>query len=285
MPNKGTKKRHRDDPERGEELTEADVLDVSLNLYPTGAYRREFMQDLVNIGVAKDLDDADRGLDGYDDPKRFDEAQPSWPRRVGTWNLDAKATPAHVDFLHQLDCDVLLLTEVPPALQLHGYVRHLTRGVMTRGQHWAGIFSRMAMTPLPDPHGATAMASIRDLRFCASVLPWRTCGSNAPWVGTNTTEKTKHAVSAIVASRPAVWGGDWNHAFEGEERSGSKDGRAVIQRGAEELGLLVTTRKSGHHLGDLSSIDHIAVPSGWAVSKARRVRAGRLSDHDAYVVD
>ena len=285
MAGKGAKKHQGKDSERGEGVTEADVIDVSLNLYPRGAYRREMMKDLVDMGVAENLDDADRGIDGYDDPRRFDEAKPIWPRRVGTWNLDAKATPAHVDFLQRLDCDVLLLTEVAPALQLHGYFRHLTRGVMARGQHWAGIFSRVALAPLPDPHGASAMARIRDITFCASILPWRTCGSKAPWVGTNTMEKTKHAVSAIVARQPAVWGGDWNHAFEGTERAGSVDGRAVIRRAADELGLLVATRASRHHLDGLASIDHIAIPRGWADTGVQHVAAGRLSDHDAYVVE
>jgi hypothetical protein len=285
MASKGTKKRQREDSGCGEGVTEADVIDVSLNLYPRGAYRREMMKDLVDMGVAENLDDADQCIDGYDDPERFAEATASWPRRVGTWNLDARATEAHVDFLQGLNCDVLLLTEVAPALQLPGYVRHLTRGVMARGQHWAGIFSKVALTPLPDPHGATAMAKICDISFCASILPWRTCGSKAPWVGTNTMEKTKDAVSAIVACQPAVWGGDWNHAFEGRERAGSIDGRAVIRRGADELGLLITTHASRHHLDGLASIDHIAVPRDWAGTRAQHVPAGSLSDHDAYVVE
>lgn len=271
--------------ERGEEFTEADLIDVSLNLYPRGAYRREMMQSLVDMGIAENLDDADRGIDGYHDPNRLEESHTRWPRRVGTWNLDAKATPAHVEFLQRLDCDVLLLTEVASALRLDGYVRHLTTGVMQRGQHWAGIFSRVALTALPEPHGASAMATISDITFCASVLPWRNCGSDAPWVGANTTEKTKDAVAAIVARRPAVWGGDWNHAFEGVERAGSVDGRVVIAHGAHELGLVITTRASAHHLDGLSSIDHIAVPRSWAVAGVRQVPAGRLSDHDAYVVE
>ena len=57
--------------------------------------------------------------------------------RIGTWNLDARRQPAHVEFLLGLDCDVLLLTEVSPRLEVPGYDRGLTAGVMARGQHWA----------------------------------------------------------------------------------------------------------------------------------------------------
>jgi hypothetical protein len=205
--------------------------------------------------------------------------------RIGTWNLDAKHGRAHVDFLHRLECDVLLLTEVSLELQLDGYVGHRTRAVMARGQHFAAIFSKVPPTPLPDPHGASALATIADITCCASILPWRACGSEEPWTGASLTEKTERAVAAIVASRPCVWGGDWNHALEGPETAGSLAGRAAIQRGIDQLGLLVATRAAPHRLEGLSSIDHIAVPRDWIVGPVQHVPAGHLSDHDAYVVD
>ncbi|SDC03559.1 hypothetical protein GA0111570_11523 [Raineyella antarctica] len=110
--------------------------------------------------------------------------------RIGTWNLDSRCQPAHVDFLLNLDCDVLLLTEVSPRLEVPGYDKVLTAEVMVRGQHWAGVFSRLPLEPLPEPHPASAAARIDGQVFCSSVLPWRGCGSDEPW-GSGT-----HAVDA-----------------------------------------------------------------------------------------
>jgi hypothetical protein len=202
--------------------------------------------------------------------------------RLGTWNLDAGASAAHVEFLLSADCDVWLLTEVSPKLQLPGYTAHATQGVMGRGQHWAGVFSRLPMQGLEEPHGASDLVLIEGYTFCASVLPWRSCGDGAPWRGASITEKTTHAVDAIVRARPSIWGGDWNHSFHGQETAGSNEGREVLRRAVRQLDLHLATEHSPHHRDGLFAIDHLAVP--WEVT-ARRLAAGTLSDHDAYVLD
>ena len=87
---------------------------------------------------------------------------------------------------------------------------------------------------------------------------------------------------------PVIWGGDWNHALEGPDHVGSKEGRDHIFRVLDALGLQVPTADLDAHRGE-RSIDHIAVPKEWVVVTAERVPAEdggkRLSDHDAYVVE
>ncbi len=202
--------------------------------------------------------------------------------RIGTWNLDARASAAHLEFLLAADCDVWLLTEVSSKLTLPGYTAHVTQGVMMRGQHWAGVFSRLPMQGLEEPHGASDLVLIGEYTFCASVLPWRGCGDGAPWLGANTTEKTANAVASIVRARPSIWGGDWNHSFNGKESAGSNEGRDAIRNAVNELGLHLATENAPHQREGLFAIDHLAVP--WEAT-ARRIAAGSLSDHDAYVLD
>lgn len=212
------------------------------------------------------------------------------PQRIGTWNLDAKTSAKHVEFLRRLNCDVLLLTEVAPTLRIDGYRGHFTQAEMARQQRWAAIFSKAPLDPRPDPHGASVLAVIDGIMYCSSILPWRTCGERAPWSGANVAERTKHAVEGIVASRPTVWGGDWNHSFVdhrdgGRETVGSLEGRSAIQHGVNELGLRIVTERSPHRIEGLFSIDHIALPLDWGHGAVRRVAATGLSDHDAYVVE
>lgn len=86
-----------------------------------------------------------------------------------------------------------------------------------------------------------------------------------------------------------VWGGDRNHALLGQESAGSMGGRRAVQATVDQLGLQVPTTALTHHLGELRSIDHIAVPGSWQVASSERVsavsRERRLSDHDAYVTE
>jgi endonuclease/exonuclease/phosphatase family metal-dependent hydrolase len=87
-----------------------------------------------------------------------------------------------------------------------------------------------------------------------------------------------------------VWGGDWNHAFEGKEAAGSLGGRQEIRAGLTTLGAELLTASQPHRLERLFTIDHIAVPSGrllWHESRRVSMQSGgrHLSDHDAYVAD
>lgn len=211
--------------------------------------------------------------------------------RIGAWNLDARRQPAHMDLLLDLDCDVLLLTEISPGLDLPGYSKLLTAGIMARGQHWAGVFSRRPSEALPDPHPASAAARIDGRVFCSSILPWRGCGADEPWGIGSHAEKTERCVERLRESlRPDwVWGGDWNHALLGQEFAGSVGGRRAVQATVDDLGLQVPTAELPHHLSELRSIDHVAVPGSWQILSAERVSAERdhrrLSDHDAYVVE
>jgi hypothetical protein len=119
-------------------------------------------------------------------------------------------------------------------------------------------------------------------------LPWRSCGSREPWVGANTFERTVEAVDAIEATKPQIWGGDWNHALQGREYAGSQAGRRRILESLETLDLTAPTHDSPHQIDGLLAIDHIAVPAGWTTRVEHHsalLDDGRRSDHDAYVVD
>lgn len=207
--------------------------------------------------------------------------------RIGTWNLEGCWGARHLTLIEAMNCDVLLLTEVREDIAIPSYDLHLGHLEMVPGRRWAAVASRLPMHPLHDPHGASAMADVDGQRYCSSVLPRRNCGQDHPWSGADTTEKTLAAVADVRAAVPTVWGGDWNHAFSGGERSGSLDGRAALLDAVARLGLQVPTADASHQKGGLS-IDHIAVPRSWDVSAVERHRAlvdeRWISDHDAYVV-
>ena len=211
--------------------------------------------------------------------------------RIGTWNLAGRWSPEHHELVLTLDCDVLLLTEVSERTNLDGYDGHLGEAVMAPQRRCAGVFGRGPITPLPDPHPASALARVGDLTYCSSILPWRSCGNRAPWVGPRHMDKTAHAVEQLVGELPRsglVWGGDWNHALTGSEYAGSIGGRAALLKAVAELGLTVPTSEQPHRLEGLLTIDHIAVGHAVDVRGVERhtpLVAGRhLSDHDAYVV-
>lgn len=188
-----------------------------------------------------------------------------------------------------MDCDILLLTEVPEGIELLGMRLHSTSGAMAPRRRWAAVASRRGTQPQEDPHGASAMVDIDGLRVCSSILPWRSCGVRSPWEGATTAEKTEAAVADIEASTPMVWGGDWNHALSGREWSGSVRGRQAIQEAVARLGMQVPTAAAPHRINGLLSIDHIAVPASWSLVSVEHYPASaagaRISDHDAYVVD
>lgn len=209
--------------------------------------------------------------------------------RIGTWNLEGRWDVRHLELIKAMDCDVLLLTEVSERVDIPGYDVHLGGEAMMPKRRWAAVASRLPMSPLPDPHGASAMVELEGLRVCSSVLPWRSCGQLHPWVGATTAEKTTEAVAAVASSRPSVWGGDWNHALSGQEYAGSLAGRCALLATIEGLGLQVPTALLPHHIEGLLSIDHIAVPQAWEIRSTQRYSAlvgeRRSSDHDAYVAD
>lgn len=191
--------------------------------------------------------------------------------------------------LETMRCDVLLLTEVSERVTIPGMNLHRTKGVMAPRRRWAAVASQEQLSSMDDPHGATAMAEINGLLICSSILPWRSCGARDPWRGSSTAEKTAAAIKMVEAARPAVWGGDWNHALSGREWSGSQDGRRIILEAVDRLGLQIPTASAPHQIDGLLSIDHIAVPQTWAVLDVEHHPAfsggARISDHDAYVIE
>ena len=215
--------------------------------------------------------------------------------RLGTWNLEGTWGDAQAERMATLECDVWLLTEVAASTQLDGFDLHTSGAEMAPQRRWAAVAARtpLGLRAIADPHPASAAVEIGALTVCSSVLPWRSSGGEYPWSGASNAERTANALGELVPALPVgrtVWGGDWNHALTGKEHAGSMAGRDAIVSVLGQLAADAITVDCSHRIPDLFTIDHIAVPSGWAVTApARRVemtQSGRhLSDHDAYVVD
>jgi hypothetical protein len=206
--------------------------------------------------------------------------------RIGTWNLDGRWKPEHEALMVAADCDVWLLTEVNECVELAGYHKHLSAGLVNTKRRWAGVFSRRPLTALPDPHWASAAAAIDGTTYCSTVLPWRGCG--AAWPGRGHAQQTESVLAELVdqlLTRSLVWGGDWNHSLAGDECAGTKGGRAHLLAAVEKLGLQVPTAELPLHIDGYFSIDHIAVPADRGVRAATRLPAAGLSNHDCYVVE
>jgi hypothetical protein len=208
--------------------------------------------------------------------------------RIGTWNMEGKWSPDHHALLTREKCDVWLLTEVCTDVAIPGMRAHRTEDFMGHRKNWAGIFSALDFTVEPDPHRATAMARLDEVRFICSILPWRSCGSS--WPGATLTDKQSATLAVLgkYLDGNTVWGGDWNQALEGPEYVGSLDGRRQIIELTRQVALSVPTSTLGSAATGHRTIDHISVPIGWDIDAAYRVAAQagghRLSDHDAYVV-
>lgn len=153
--------------------------------------------------------------------------------RIGTWNLAGRWSAGHQRLLEEAGCDVWLLTEVPSAFALEG--GELVRSEEmphTRARSWAAVWSSAPLVASAPVHPAAALARRDGTLLCSCVLPWRGAGSTWPDEAANTAGRT---IVAINRLRPAlistghhvVWGGDWNHAMDGREYSGSKAGRVV----------------------------------------------------------
>ncbi|PZS19854.1 MAG: hypothetical protein DLM57_03150 [Pseudonocardiales bacterium] len=207
---------------------------------------------------------------------------------IGTWNVQGRWSPAHRTTLQRHECDVWLLTEVSDDLELPGYHAYRSAALMASRRRWSAVLTRDPVQQLADPHPASAAIAMDDATYCASILPWRSCGSRAPWVGQRHADKTAAAVSTLDAALPPgplVWGGDWNHALIGKEYSGSLGGRSAITQLLARRRLRVPTSDLPHQIDGLLSIDHIAVDHDVRVARAERFTAAGLSDHDGYLVE
>ena len=122
--------------------------------------------------------------------------------RIGTWNLDGRRSDRHVRLLRSIDCDVWLLTEVSDRLSVPGYTGTVTSAEMRSNVRWAGIFSRLDVEPLSDPHSASAMARVGGMTFVSSVLPWKGCGDIGPRQGSNHPERTRHTLDSLASHLP-----------------------------------------------------------------------------------
>jgi hypothetical protein len=208
--------------------------------------------------------------------------------RIGTWNLQGRWSPAHTAMLERHECDVWLLTEVNNDLELSGFHAHRSAALMAARRCWSAVLTRESVQALTDPHPASAAITMDGATYCASVLPWRSCGRSWPWVGDRHADKTAAAINDLddaLPLGPIVWGGDWNHALIGKEYSGSLGGRSAIAQMLARRQLQVPTSEFPHRIDGLLSIDHIALDQTVGVARVERFIAKGLSDHDGYLVE
>lgn len=85
-----------------------------------------------------------------------------------------------------------------PAGLVEGVPALRVRELDCEGQRWAGVYSRLGPQPLPDPHVASAAAIVDGATYCVSILPWRPCGGEPTWPGTDLSEKTEVALAALL---------------------------------------------------------------------------------------
>jgi hypothetical protein len=224
--------------------------------------------------------------------------------RIGTWNVENRLiTEEHRDLLLAQNCDVWLLTELNRKWmdsegKIFDFHCHLSAGIQGRlkgsNQVLAAVLCLQAFDRLlPDPHPASAAAIINGITYCSTILPWRSA-KGVPWVGSNHSERTLGAITSLLKQLPThnlVWGGDWNHSLIGKEHAGSMAGRKHVLQAVKKLGLNVPTTDLLHRGDYCNAFDHIAVPTNWKVTDAKRICAKSakgakdLSDHDAYVIE
>ncbi|MAY96572.1 endonuclease/exonuclease/phosphatase family protein [uncultured Nocardioides sp.] len=211
--------------------------------------------------------------------------------RIGTWNLDGRWSDRHAAVLTSLACDVLLLTECPENAELPSYASHATTARIPgeKHRHWAAIWATEPVTPLPDPHPASASVRIGDLTFCSSVLPWTLASAQWPWGPADHVGRVEEVLDALaetLGGGATVWGGDWNQPLAGNISGFSRAAQVSIAAALERHGMTAPTAEmSGRSTGQFS-IDHVAVPRGWMVREVGRIVVEpALSDHDAFWVD
>jgi hypothetical protein len=161
-------------------------------------------------------------------------------------------------------------------------------------KNWAAVWTRQSAAKVAAEYAWSAAAEQDGALFVSSVLPWRGAGKHWKGPQKTTADRTAAALDQIKPllhdwNGAVVFGGDFNHALEGREYAGSLEGRVAIIELLGSLELKAPTAGLSHRVVGASSIDHITIPVGWSMSLTERVLAadgrGRLSDHDAYVVE
>ena len=177
------------------------------------------------------------------------------PVRIATWNLDCKLRPGALDLLLGVDADVLLLTEVPVDLDLPGYAVTSPAATMARGQLYSVVAARHALGPLlavPAPHPASTAAVVDGTTYVCTVLPWSRAEADDCWRGKTYSERAGFAVDDLepflMAQTKLVWGGDWNHTFEGTLSGQTRAGRERLELALERLGLTAARLRSSSSL-------------------------------------
>ena len=244
--------------------------------------------------------------------------------RIGVWNLESAPNPNWPrgqrlrDLAQECAADIWLLTEVHADWVLPGYtaVTSGQRSVGPAHKRWSGIACREAFElsaiPIADPGPAdeglclarisAETRGLPGLLVACSVLPWAITspswpGLHAPGDLDDFAARFRYVTDAHVdrisslmqAGEVIIWGGDFNQSLTGRIM-GSRANRATLLSALERLELTAPTAGARHRAEGASSIDHVAVPSGWLERSfvtviTRNEDARQTSDHALYLVD
>ena len=203
--------------------------------------------------------------------------------RIATWNVAGNWDGRHESTLAALAPDIVLLTEIDNDLAVPGFVIHRTTTPMTSRKTYSAVLTRSALEPLPDPHPASAAASVRNLDVVSSILPWPLATTSQwPWGSADQDERMAETVATLepaLRDREVIWGGDWNQPLEGNNSGFRNRSRALLVEAVDRLGLQVPTQSLPGNKGQCT-IDHIAVPKTWIVTAQRAQHEPKLSDHE-----
>lgn len=227
--------------------------------------------------------------------------------RIGTWNLahERNASPMvlkrQLDFMDAVGCDIWLMSEVPYTFRTVMRPSHTALSDAMDRTHsaYAAVWVKAGVDEeLGEIHEAAAFARAGGLRICSSLLPWHDAplmqwpdkkGSDRAGVLQLAIGRLRAGLSDVAGE--LVWGGEWNQAFAGEDEVTAQGAQETLEELVAALGLQLPTAALPHtENGGRCTLSHIAVPDAWNVTASARLVAetdedGRLSKHDAYVVD
>ena len=233
--------------------------------------------------------------------------------RIATWNLERggrtrAARTAQDMILRSVEADVVVLTE--PSASFAAGIGVVVSPPRRTGRHgtesWVAIVGpSVEPLNLPIPFerisvAARAVIGPRTIVIYGSVLPWLSVRSHAPDLVRDGEDYTATFARVLEAQKAdllrlkdegdvLVWAGDFNQSLVGPNRGGSTQGRTVLHRCLEDLGLVAWNAEAKHALPNLCAIDLICGPRVLTIAQQGRIEpvhnGVKMSDHAGYWVD
>lgn len=194
----------------------------------------------------------------------------------------------HARVIEDADCDIWLLTDVPPRVSVTGYHQHLSSGRRAPSAHWSGVLSRLAAEPVRHHSQTATVLSIADIVIASTVLPWPEPHEDEPWEGGSHAERYATALAEtgdLLGGHIPIWGGTWNQPLMGNIIGYSRQAQEALEDFLETYELQVPTRDLLGRQRQYTT-DHVAVPATWTVIASGKVEVDpALSPYDLFCVE